>query len=148
MHAARIKIVIDNYNLILNYRYRPSPEIAPTELGQSGVVAEPEMAPLSTIVNQFNTLFGNIAWLDRDKVVQIITQELPAKVAANKAYQNAMANGDEQNARIEHDKALQEAVLSFLKDHTEPFKQFSGNPSFKHWLTGESFRQTYLPPGA
>ena len=122
-------------------------EIAPVELGQNGFVAEPEMALLSTIVSQFNTLFGNISWQDKDKVVQIITQELPAKVAANKAYQNAMANSDEQNARIEHDKALQEAVLSFLKDHTELFKQFSGNPSFKHWLTGESFRQTYLPPG-
>ena len=122
-------------------------EMAPTELGQGGMVSEPAMAPLSTIVSQFNTLFGNISWLDKDKVVQIITHELPAKVAANKAYQNAMANGDEQNARIEHDKALQEAVLSFLKDHTELFKQFSGNPSFKHWLTGESFRQTYLPPG-
>jgi type I restriction enzyme R subunit len=122
-------------------------EIAPTELGQSGGGAETEMALLSTIVSQFNTLFGNIPWLDKDKVVQIITEELPAKVAANKAYQNAMANSDEQNARIEHDKALQEAVLSFLKDHTELFKQFSGNSSFKHWLTGESFRQTYLPPG-
>lgn len=122
-------------------------EIAPVELGQSGFVSEPEMSLLSTIVSQFNTLFGNISWQDKDKVVQIITHELPAKVAANKAYQNAMANSDEQNARIEHDKALQEAVLSFLKDHTELFKQFSGNPSFKHWLSGESFRQTYLPPG-
>ncbi|MDQ2794900.1 MAG: type I restriction endonuclease [Bacteroidota bacterium] len=121
-------------------------EMAPTELGQGGMVAESAMTPLSSIVSQFNTLFGNISWQDKDKVVQIITHELPAKVAANKAYQNAMANGDEQNARIEHDKALQDAVLSFLKDHTELFKQFSGNPSFKHWLTGESFRQTYLPP--
>lgn len=122
-------------------------EIDPAELGQGFGVAEPAMALLSTIVSQFNTLFGNIPWEDKDKVMRIITQELPAKVAANKAYQNAMANADEQNARIEHDKALQEAVLSFLKDHTELFKQFSGNSSFKHWLTDESFRQTYLPPG-
>jgi type I restriction enzyme R subunit len=121
-------------------------EIDPAELGQGGGAVEPAIALLSTIVSQFNTLFGNIPWEDKDKVMHIITQDLPAKVAANKAYQNAMANADEQNARIEHDKALQEAVLSFLKDHTELFKQFSGNSSFKHWLTDESFRQTYLPP--
>lgn len=119
--------------------------VDPAELGQGGGVAEPSIAPLSTIVSQFNTLFGNIAWQDKDKVMQIIAQELPAKVAENKAYQNAMANGDEQNARIEHDKALLSAVLGFLNDHTELFKQFSGNPSFKHWLTNESFNQTYRP---
>jgi type I restriction enzyme R subunit len=119
--------------------------VDPAELGQGGGVAEPSIAPLSTIVSQFNTLFGNIAWQDKDKVMQIIAQEIPAKVAENKAYQNAMANGDEQNARIEHDKALLGAVLGFLNDHTELFKQFSGNPSFKHWLTNESFNQTYKP---
>jgi hypothetical protein len=32
------------------------------KLGQSGFVAEPEMSLLSTIVSQFNTLFGNISW--------------------------------------------------------------------------------------
>ena len=35
-----------------------------------------------------------------------ITEEIPAKVAADQAYQNAQANSDKQNARIEHDKAL------------------------------------------
>ncbi len=123
-------------------------EMPAAEVSQGGGVAEPEMALLSTIVSQFNTLFGNIAWQDKDKVAQFIAQELPTKVAANKAYQNAMASGDEQNSRIEHDKALRQAILDVLQDQTELFKQFSGNPDFKHWLTGESFRQTYLPPGA
>lgn len=120
-------------------------ELDPVEAGQGGFVAEPEMTPLSLIVSQFNTLFGNISWHDHDKVVQIIEQELPAKVAENKAYQHAMTTGDEQNARIEHEKALTAAVLAFLQDHTELFKQFSSNPSFRHWLTSDSFRRTYRP---
>ena len=37
---------------------------------------------------------------------KLITEEIPAKVAADTAYQNAMQNSDKQNARIEHDKAL------------------------------------------
>ena len=38
-------------------------------------------------------------------------------------YQNAMRNSDKQNARIEHDKALERAV-KLLSDHTELFEQF------------------------
>ena len=121
-------------------------EIDPAALGQGGFVSEPDIVPLSQIVGQFNTLFGNIPWQDKDKVVKVITEELPAAVAKDKAYQHAMASGDEQNARIEHDKALLKAMLGFLNDQTELFKQFSGNPSFKHWLINESFLRTYQPP--
>ncbi len=121
-------------------------EIDPATLGQVGFVSEPDIVPLSQIVSQFNTLFGNIPWQDRDKVVKVITEELPAAVAKDKAYQHAMASGDEQNARIEHDKALLKVVLSILNDQTELFKQYSGNPSFKNWLTNESFLRTYQPP--
>ena len=39
----------------------------------------------------FNDQFGNIAWTDADRVHQLITEEIPAKVAADGAYQNAMA---------------------------------------------------------
>jgi len=69
-------------------------------------------------------LFGNIDWRDADKISQVIAEEIPTKVAADKAYQNAMKNSDKQNARIEHDKALQRVILELLPDHTELFKQF------------------------
>lgn len=51
--------------------------------------------------------FGNIAWQDQDKIGKIITEELPAMVAEDRAYQNAKVNSDRQNARIEHDRALE-----------------------------------------
>ena len=37
---------------------------------------------------------------------KLITEDIPNRVAADKAYQNAKKNSDKQNARIEHDKAL------------------------------------------
>ncbi|MDP7152635.1 MAG: hypothetical protein QGI70_16905 [Paracoccaceae bacterium] len=74
---------------------------------------------------------------------KVIAEELPTKVAADKAYQNAMKNSDKQNARIEHDKALERAVIELLTDHTELFKQFSDNPSFKKWLSETIFAATY-----
>ena len=47
------------------------------------------------------TGFGNIEWKDQDKINTVLSEELPTKVAADKAYQNAIANSDEQNARID-----------------------------------------------
>jgi type I restriction enzyme R subunit len=64
-------------------------------------------------------------------------------VSADPAYQNAMKNNDKQNARIEHDKALQRVMVDLLSDHTELFKQFSDNPSFKKWLSDTNFGATY-----
>jgi type I restriction enzyme R subunit len=57
--------------------------------------------------------------------------EIPAKISSDKAYQNAMQYSDNQNARIEHDKALQRVLVDLLADHTELVKQFSDNPDFK-----------------
>ena len=36
-------------------------------------------------------------------------------------------------------------VLELISDHTELFKQFSDNPSFKRWLTDMVFDSTYHP---
>jgi len=91
----------------------------------------------------FNDQFGNIAWKDGDKIRKVITEEIPLKVAADAAYQNAMKNNDKKTARIEHDAALQRVIIDLLTDHTELFKQFSDNPSFKKWLGDAIFDVTY-----
>ena len=120
-------------------------EIPPVPVEGGGRKPEPEMDRLSHILREFNDRFGNIEWKDQDKIVKVIAEELPAKVAGDRAYRNAMDNSDEQNARIEHDKALGRAVTELLADHTELFKQFSDNPSFRKWLSETVFRETYRP---
>ena len=114
--------------------------VAPERVGQQ---PEAEMDRLSKIIQDFNELFGNIEWKDEDKIQQVIGVDLPAKVASDTAYQNAMANSDKQNARIEHDKALQRAMNELLADHTELFKQYSDNESFKRWVSEMVFAATY-----
>ena len=123
-------------------------EIQPVDTSGGGQKPEPEMDRLSNIVKEFNNRFGNIEWKDQDKIEKVITEELPAKVAANQAYKNAMANSDKQNARIEHDKALAHAMNELLADHTELFKQFSDNESFRQWVTEMSFAMTYMAAAA
>ena len=115
----------------------------PTEGG--GHLAEPELDRLSNIIREFNDLYGDIEWNDQDKIERLISEELPAKVAADQAYQNAIANSDAQNARIEHDRALQRAMNDLIADHTEFFKQFSDDVSFRQWLSGRLFAATYDP---
>ncbi len=118
-------------------------EIEPVPTRAGGRKAEAELDHLSNILKTFNDLFGSIEWKDGDKIRKIIAEELPAKVSADPAYQNAMKNNDKQNARIEHDKALQRVMVDLLSDHTELFKQFSDNPSFKKWLSDTNFGATY-----
>ncbi|WP_133718624.1 type I restriction endonuclease subunit R [Methylocaldum gracile] len=120
-------------------------ELAPPEAGGGGGRPEPEMERLSNILKTFNEQFGNIEWKDSDKIRRVIEVELPQKVAEDKAYQNAIRNSDKQNARVEHDKALQRVILEMLSDHTELFKQFSDNPGFKRWLADSVFDLTYRP---
>jgi type I restriction enzyme R subunit len=81
-------------------------------------------------------------------VHKLITEDIPSRVAADTAYQNAKKNSDKQNARIEHDKALARVMTAVLKDDTELFKQFSDNPAFKKWLTDTIFAVTYASDAA
>ena len=118
-------------------------EIDPVPLGGGGFNVNPEIDLLKNIVETFNTLFGNISWQDVDKIKKVVSEELPEKVAADKAYQNAMKNSDKKVARIEHDKALQRAMIGLLRDNTELYKQFSDNADFKRWLADTVFSITY-----
>ncbi len=123
-------------------------EIEPVSTSGGGQKPEPEMELLSNIVKEFNNRFGNIEWKDQDKIEKVIAEELPAKVAGDRAYQNAMANSDQQNARIEHDKALERAMADYVADPIELFKQFSDDDSFRRWLSEMVFAATYNEPTA
>lgn len=118
-------------------------EIDPVPTSGGGRKPEPELDRLSNILKTFNDQFGNISWTDEDRVHKLITEEIPAKVAADKAYQNAMKQGDKCKARIEHDAALLRVMVGLLKDDTELFKQYSDNAGFKRWLADTVFGLTF-----
>ena len=120
-------------------------EIDPILVAGGGYIPEPELDRLSNIIKAFNDQFGNIDWKDADKIQTIITVDIPLKVSADKAYQNAIKQNDPQNARIEHDKALERVIVEMLTDHTELFKQFMDNQSFRKWLADTIFTETYRP---
>lgn len=120
-------------------------EIEPVPTTGGGHKPDLEMDRLSNILRSFNDQFGNIPWSDADRVHTLITEDIPSRVAADGAYQNARQHSDRQNARIEHDKALGRVMTAMLNDDTELFRQFMDNPSFRQWLTNTVFGLTYSP---
>lgn len=118
-------------------------EIGPVPTATAGLQLELEIERLSNILKTFNDQFGNIAWQDSDRINRLITEQIPAQVAADPAYQNARKNSDKQNARIEHDKALSRVMTGVLKDDTQLFKEFSDNESFRRQLQDAIFAYTY-----
>ncbi|MCJ8502584.1 type I restriction endonuclease subunit R [Desulfatitalea alkaliphila] len=119
-------------------------EIGPVPTAGGGRRAEPELDRLSNIIKVFNEHFGDIPWQDADRVRQLITETIPARVAADTAYRNAQRHSDKQNARIEHDKALLRVMTAVMKDDTELFKQFMDNEGFKRWMAETVFGLTYV----
>ena len=123
-------------------------EIEPVPMDGGGGKAEPELDQLSNILRSFNEQFGNVTWTDGDRIRKLVTEEIPTKVAADKAYRNAVKNSDKQNAKIEHDKALRRVMTAVLKDDSELYRQFSDNPDFRRWMTDTVFSLTYDKSGA
>lgn len=123
-------------------------EISPASTAGGGHKPEPELDRLSNILKTFNDQFGAKDWQDRDRVLRLISGDIPAGVSADPAFQNARQNSDAQNARIEHDKALGRVMTGVLKDDAQLFKEFSDNPSFRRWLADMVFEMTYGRPGA
>ena len=117
----------------------------PTEEG--GGRPEPELDRLSNIIAAFNDLFGDIGWVDTDRVRRLITEEIPSRVAVDNAFRNARENSDKENARIEHDKALVRVMTSLMKDDTQLFKHYMDDAGFKRWMTDTVFRLAYERSG-
>ena len=121
-------------------------KVDPIPAGNIGHAVGPEMDLLSVILSDFNDMFGNINWNDADNVRRQIL-DIPAMVSRDEKYQNAMKNSDEQSARLESERALQQAIFAIMADNMELFKQFQDNPSFKKWLSDLVFHLTYNKNG-
>ena len=122
----------------------PAPEPPMTVVGtESDPSAEEPLPATGSIIQQVNDRFGDIPQADKDKIISAIAEDLPAMVAADRAFQNAVAHSDLQNTKIEHQAALEKAVTSLVTTNTELFREFNDNPAFRDWLTEVNFTDTY-----
>jgi len=114
-------------------------EIEPVPTGAAGGRFEPEMDQLSSVVREFNERFGATDFRDQDRVTRFLFEELPEKIGANGRVQNALRNSDTQNARIEHDRAVDDELLGNLADHTDLYALYNTDKAFKAWLQERLF---------
>ena len=117
-------------------------EVQPVPVGAATGRPEPQIDPLTVIIDTFNQRFGNIEWTDADNVRAQI-RRLPEMVMKDERFRNARANADETNARLECDRALGDAVNATMKDGLELFKQFADNEDFRRFLQETVFRASY-----
>ena len=82
----------------------------------------------------------------REETDQIVEDEL-IRISKDEKYRNAMRNSDEQSAKLESERALQQVIFSIMADNMEIFKQYQDNPSFKKWLSDLVFNLTYNKEG-
>lgn len=97
-------------------------------------VFEPDMESLDIIIANFNDIFGNIDWNDKDNVARQIKQ-LPCMVAKDERIINAIKNSDKENIKIEYENVLADVMRAIMKDNMELFLQFTSNMGFKKWLS-------------
>jgi len=117
--------------------------IDPFPVGPGYGPIEIELERLSIILKTFHERYGNIDWKDGDQIRRLITEELPATVAADKAYQHAIRQGDRENARLEMARALKAAIAVLVYDHAELYKQFTQDPDFNRQVSDDIFALTF-----
>ena len=88
-------------------------EIDPVQGERGGGVQAPLLELLSLILDEFNKTWGN-SFNNPDHITEII-KDMPDRVNADEAYQNAKMHSDRQNARIEHDAALKRQITAMLQ---------------------------------
>lgn len=123
------QIVLENENA----------EVAPVPVGHGTGKPVPEMEALSTIVKDFNELFGNIDWKNRDEVQRQIN-ELPARIAGSVDFANAVKNGDSQVAQITFNDDMIAIVAAMLEEKTEFVQIYFGNKDFQNFVNARVYQ--------
>ena len=111
-------------------------------MGSGGGKPEPEIDFLSTIVKDFNDLFGGIDWKDRDEVQRQI-EELPARIAKSVDFVNAVKNGDNQVAQITFHDYIQHVVAEMLEEKTEFVQVYFANKDFQDFVNAKVYQAAF-----
>lgn len=113
--------------------------VKPIPVGTGGGKSQPEMDVLSSIVKDFNDIYGNIEWKNRDEVQRQI-EELPARIATSVDFVNAVRNGDKQVAQITFNDDIINIIAGMLEEKTEFVQTYFANPDFQNFVNARVFQ--------
>lgn len=113
-------------------------EIEPTPVGKPKGTSNPEMAKLSEILDEFNS----INWIDKEKAKQQL-EELPVRLQSDEAFVNAARNSDKETAQRQCNMSLMMIVARMLNENTEFCRNYLDNPDFMNFINQRVFTQAY-----
>lgn len=114
-------------------------EVKPVPVGQGGGMNNPEMDLLSNIVSDFNALYGNIDWKNKDEVQRQI-EELPERISHSEDFVNAVRNGDSQTAQITFNDVITGIVAAMLEEKTEFVQNYFSNQDFQNVVNSRVYQ--------
>lgn len=109
-------------------------QLEPVSPSSRGSIPEPELEPLSRIIQEFNERFGNIDWKDEDSVKAFLFEKMPEKLRRDEGVALALRQGDPQNARVELERAIKEVLLDHMEDHLQLYKEANTSREFLQFL--------------
>jgi len=114
-------------------------EIDPIPVGSGkGGKAEPDMAKLSDILDQFN----GINWQNVELAKQQL-DELPERIKADDAFVNAAKNSNKATAQQQFNSSMLMIVANMLNENTEFCRYYLDNSDFMNFINTRVFREVY-----
>lgn len=114
-------------------------EIDPIPVGSGkGGKAEPDMAKLSDILDQFN----GINWQNVELAKQQL-DELPERITADDAFVNAAKNSNKATAQQQFNSSMLMIVAKMLNENTEFCRYYLDNSDFMNFINTKVFREVY-----
>lgn len=114
-------------------------EIDPIPVGSGkGGKAEPDMAKLSDILDQFN----GINWQNVELAKQQL-DELPERITADDAFVNAAKNSNKATAQQQFNSSMLMIVAKMLNENTEFCRYYLDNSDFMNFINSRVFREVY-----
>ena len=110
--------------------------VKPPPAGQGGFQPEPELEPLSVILNAFNELFADAGFTedDRVKAMRQIEGPIMGALAESSVLSNSLRNSSEDNTRATFQKLFQEAMVRNVDLITQVYAKQNADELFRQHL--------------
>ena len=113
-------------------------EIDPIPVGGPKAPKQPEMAKLSDILDEFNS----ISWQNIELAKQQL-DELPERLSVDVTFVNAAKNSNRETAMQQCASSMMAIVAQMLNENTEFCRNYLDNPDFMNFINRRVFDMVY-----
>jgi type I restriction enzyme R subunit len=113
-------------------------EISPITVGGPKAPQQPDMAKLSDILDEFNS----ITWQNIELAKKQL-DELPERLATDVTFVNAAKNSNKETAMQQCASSLMMIVAQMLSENTEFCRNYLDNPDFMNFINLRVFETVY-----